>query len=216
MTYTGARISSLEAPQSAAGATSSCEEKTPAFSIDDFTRHVFSCLLEIALSDACQSGTSVEEALGIGADDLDAIAALWKPGMVPLLKARQRQAKVSFDEEEEQLLDLFVRFRSDDRRETMWLASAMTRRCMSPNHLWQDLGLNSRGELGRLMHEFFPALAARNVLNMKWKKFFYRSLCEMEGFTLCASPSCQQCNDYNDCFGEETGLARLHQKSTGQ
>jgi nitrogen fixation protein NifQ len=216
MTYSGARSSSLEALPTAAGADASCEETTPAFSRHDLTGHIFSCLLEIAFADARQNGTSIEDALGIASDDIDTIAAMWRPAMVPLLKQRQRQANVSFDEEEEQLLDLFARFRTDDRRETIWLASALTRRCMSPNHLWQDLGLNSRLELGQLMLEFFPALAARNVLNMKWKKFFYRSLCEMEGFTLCASPSCQQCNDYSDCFGEETGLGRLHQKNAGQ
>jgi nitrogen fixation protein NifQ len=44
---------------------------------------------------------------------------------------------------------------------------------------------------------------------MKWKKFFYRCLCEMEGFSLCAAPSCAECSDYAACFGEETGVGRL-------
>ena len=86
--------------------------------------------------------------------------------------------------------------------ETGWLVSMLARRCMSPNHLWQDLGLSSRGDLNRLMRERFPALAARNTQNMKWKKFFYRCLCEMEGFSLCAAPSCAECSDYTACFGD--------------
>ena len=28
----------------------------------------------------------------------------------------------------------------------------------------------------------FPTLAAGNTKNMKWKKYFYRKLCEAEGF----------------------------------
>jgi nitrogen fixation protein NifQ len=52
---------------------------------------------------------------------------------------------------------------------------------------------------------------------MKWKKFFYRSLCELEGFVLCASPSCRECSDFHDCFGDESGesaLARLADASS--
>jgi nitrogen fixation protein NifQ len=213
MTFTGARISSLEAPQPSAGVGSSPEDRTPSFPEDDFTKHIFSCLLEIGLNDANVKGGTIEDTVGLGADDLEALATSFKPGMLPFLNSRRRQPEVAFDEEEEQLLDLFMRFRGDESRETTWLAAILSRRCMSPNHLWQDLGLNSRVELGRLMREFFPTLAARNVLNMKWKKFFYRCLCEMEGFSLCAAPTCQQCNDYNDCFGEETGLSRLPQKN---
>ncbi|QGM47749.1 nitrogen fixation protein NifQ [Methylocystis heyeri] len=213
MNLTGARITSLEAPQATAGVGASSEDPAPAFAEDDFTRHIFSCLLQIALSDASVKGGTIEDAVGLGADDLEALAITFKPDILPLLNSRRRQPEVAFDEEEEQLLDLFMRFRSDTSRQSNWLAAILTRRCMSPNHLWQDLGLNSRVELGRLMREFFPTLAARNVLNMKWKKFFYRCLCEMEGFSLCASPTCQQCNDYNDCFGEETGLSRLPQKN---
>jgi nitrogen fixation protein NifQ len=213
MSFTGARMSSLEAPQLSAGVGSSHEDQAPSFPEDDFTKHIFCCLLEIALSDANVKGGTIEDTVGLGADDLEALATNFNPGMLPHLNARRRQPEVAFDEEEEQLLDLFMRFRGDESRETTWLAAILTRRCMSSNHLWQDLGLNSRVELGRLMREFFPTLAARNVLNMKWKKFFYRCLCEMEGFSLCAAPTCQQCNDYNDCFGEETGLSRLPQKN---
>jgi nitrogen fixation protein NifQ len=38
---------------------------------------------------------------------------------------------------------------------------------------------------------------------MKWKKFFYKQICEREGFKLCKSPSCGECVDYNKCFGPE-------------
>ena len=87
---------------------------------------------------------------------------------------------------------------------------------MSGDHLWQDLGLLDRGELNRLMRERFPTLAARNVANMKWKKFFYRMLCELEGFTLCTAPSCRECCDFDDCFGAETGESALARIRRGE
>jgi nitrogen fixation protein NifQ len=175
---------------------------------DRFTAHVFECLLTIARNEARETDAPLELALGLSAKDLDNLLAAWTPQLMEQLAKRPRAENVELDEEEMQLLDLFQRHRVDDSAETRWIATIMARRCMSPNHLWQDLGLDSRQELGRLMRERFPDLAARNKQNMKWKKFFYRCLCELEGFTLCAAPTCQECNDYSDCFGEETGDAR--------
>ena len=60
-----------------------------------------------------------------------------------------------------------------------------------PDHLWQDLGLPARGELTALMRRNFPTLAARNVKDMKWKRFLYKQLCEAEGIYTCRAPSCQ-------------------------
>jgi nitrogen fixation protein NifQ len=53
------------------------------------------------------------------------------------------------------------------------------------------------------MAECFPALAARNVGDMKWKKFFYRQLCEHAAVPICKSPNCADCVDYRACFGPE-------------
>lgn len=75
--------------------------------------------------------------------------------------------------------------------------------CMGADHLWQDLGLPSRRELSQLMAQNFPALAAANTGDMKWKKFLYRELCQREGIYVCASPSCEACTDYALCFGPE-------------
>ena len=55
------------------------------------------------------------------------------------------------------------------------------------NHLWQDMGLASRAELSELLGRHFPGLVAKNTGNMKWKKFFYRQLCEREGLSICRS-----------------------------
>lgn len=89
------------------------------------------------------------------------------------------------------------------------LATVIARRAMRADHLWQDLGLTDRSELGRLLARHFPALHAGNTANMRWKKYFYRKLCEAEGFVLCAAPSCAQCTDFAACFGAEDGESRL-------
>lgn len=75
--------------------------------------------------------------------------------------------------------------------------------CLGDNHLWQDLRLRSRAELGALMRRWFPALVAKNHADMKWKKFFYKQLCEREQLFVCKAPSCAVCVDRPVCFGPE-------------
>jgi nitrogen fixation protein NifQ len=84
-----------------------------------------------------------------------------------------------------------------------WMAEIVAAACMGGDHLWQDLGLWSRVDLSRLMAQNFPALAAKNTRDMKWKKFLYKQLCEGEGVFVCRSPSCEVCVDYAKCFGPE-------------
>ena len=85
----------------------------------------------------------------------------------------------------------------------------IARRCQSPHHLWQDLGLRNRGELRALMTRRFAPLALKNLQDMKWKKFLYRMVCGSEGFTLCAAPICSDCDEFHLCFGGEDGESRL-------
>lgn len=89
------------------------------------------------------------------------------------------------------------------------LAEMMARRAQRPNHLWQDLGLANRDELGHLMQTHFAPLARLNRADMKWKKFFYRQLCRNTAYSLCMAPSCCECSDFDGCFGEESGESLL-------
>ena len=84
-----------------------------------------------------------------------------------------------------------------------WLAHTIATAAMGENHLWQDMGLPSRKVLSALMQKHFPSLAALNDKDMKWKKFFYRQLCESAGVLICKSPHCAECCDYRICFGPE-------------
>jgi nitrogen fixation protein NifQ len=80
-----------------------------------------------------------------------------------------------------------------------WVAAS----CLGDNHLWQDMKLESRKELSELLAFHFHPLFEKNTGDMKWKKFFYKQICEREGFMLCKSPSCGVCVDYPRCFGPE-------------
>lgn len=84
------------------------------------------------------------------------------------------------------------------------MAAIVAAACLGGGHLWQDLGMTSRLQLHELLSYNFPDITARNTQNMRWKKFFYKQLCEQEGGYVCRSPTCEQCPTYNDCFGDET------------
>lgn len=81
---------------------------------------------------------------------------------------------------------------------------------MSNDHLYQDMGLPNRQMLSGLLEEYFPVLFARNSGNMKWKKFFYKQLCDLSGVRACRAPRCAVCDDYLKCFGSEEGQAKLN------
>lgn len=117
------------------------------------------------------------------------------------------RAGAAGDDELGELFALLREYRRDERRETIWLARAIASAAMRDNHLWQDMGLPNRAFLSRLMRDWFPDLSARNVGDMKWKKFFYRQLCERAGVPICKSPNCADCVDFRVCFGPETGDA---------
>jgi nitrogen fixation protein NifQ len=105
--------------------------------------------------------------------------------------------------------DLLLAQRSSEGHAGRWLAAMIARRAMEPNHLWEDLGLRDRSELSRLLARHFGPLAARNTRNMRWKRFFYRMLCEDDGLVMCSTPVCTNCNDFNVCFGDESGESRM-------
>lgn len=75
--------------------------------------------------------------------------------------------------------------------------------CLGGDHLWRDLGFQNRQGLSDLMQSVYPGLTVKNDKDMKWKRFFYKQLCEMGGGYVCRAPSCDQCSAYQDCFGPE-------------
>lgn len=108
------------------------------------------------------------------------------------------------DDEFQELFDLLLEYRAVPDAASALLCCYIATAAMGENHLWQDMKLPNRDALSRLMRENFPALAAKNSNNMKWKKFFYRELCERAEVPICKSPHCAECSDYGVCFGPET------------
>lgn len=98
---------------------------------------------------------------------------------------------------------LLMAHRSQDGEESQWLACVVATACLGNNHLWQDMGLPNRSVLSELLRRYFTSLHDRNTGNMKWKKFFYKQLCEQAEVMLCKAPSCRVCTDYAVCFGPE-------------
>lgn len=105
--------------------------------------------------------------------------------------------------EKQDIEQLLRQFAGPGLVETEWLIAIIVAACLGSDHLWHDLGLWSRKELSAMLQYHFPELAARNVKDMKWKKFLYKQLCEAEGLYVCRAPSCEVCQDYQNCFGSE-------------
>ena len=103
-----------------------------------------------------------------------------------------------------ELSGLLLSGRRGREQEEVWLASIVAAGCLGGNHLWRDLGLASRLQLRELLTHNFPQLAMRNVQDMRWKKFFYKQLCEQDGGHVCRAPSCGVCPTYDECYGEES------------
>jgi nitrogen fixation protein NifQ len=186
-----------------------CSIGDAAIAVDrDFDRHVFACLLAIAATEEGSPG----ERLGLGGDDLAALIERWFPHARGAWSARREADAGPDDDEIAMVRELLIAHRSNPGNDSRWLAAMIARRALEPNHLWEDLGLRDRSELSRLLARHFTPLARRNTNNMRWKRFFYRTLCEADGLVMCLAPVCTSCGDFNACFGDESGVGRLAER----
>lgn len=178
---------------------------------DAFDIHVAASILALALCEPVgeQGEPAVNEGSGLTKAELEFLAEKMFPQVVEPLVAACPESDLKVDEEEQSLRDILLMYASGAGWLTKMLAFMIARRCKQPHHLWQDLGLRNRGELSELMERHFTRLSARNREDMKWKKFLYRMVCGSEGFTLCTTPVCSDCNDFEMCFGDESGESRL-------
>ncbi len=167
---------------------------------DPFDRHVFACILAIGAGEAPRPLTA---AVGLDAAALAALVARYFPGgeeILPGLAAPSGPGEDAIEEADYRRL-LLAGATVPGSDEAAWLAAMLARRSLCPDHLWHSLGLPSRADLSRLLNRHFGPLAVRNVRDMKWKKFFYRQMCEAEGMSICKSPVCDDCVDFGICFG---------------
>ncbi len=173
---------------------------------EPFDRHVFACAIASGLAPPNQVLT---DTLALSLPDLTRLVMRYFPHAEPLLDVHPRWAAQREDEfEEPALRDLLYTHRSPgtDADHGRWLARIIARRSLGSRHLWEDMGLTNRAEISRVMQRHFAPLAAQNP-GMRWKKLFYRTLCEQEGVLLCKAPNCADCEDYHLCFLSEGELA---------
>lgn len=102
---------------------------------------------------------------------------------------------------------LFIAHRVNDDPVTVVLANALVAACFGSHHLWQDLGATGREEVTRLIKLGFPGLHASNHRNLRWKRHLFIVLGERLGRDGLRPPKCNDCNDYDVCFGEPAALA---------
>lgn len=175
---------------------------------ETFTLHVAASLIAITMQEARDGGQPVTIGLGLASWELRALFLDLFPGAAQLLEDVQGDPGEP-EEDERALRDILWYHAAGTGTFERMLVKMIARRCQRPNHLWQDLGLGNRSQLGLLMQRYFPMLASRNVSDMKWKKFFYRTMCSSTGFTMCTAPVCSECEDFDACFGPEDGESLL-------
>ncbi|WP_246148252.1 nitrogen fixation protein NifQ [Skermanella pratensis] len=175
--------------------------------------HVFACILSARATDGADP---LDDAVGLAPAELDRLLSKHFPALagrgssvaVYLAARRGRRqgrgvADLVLAEEMDDLRTLLLDHVTAPADEAVWLASMVARACLFSNHLWQDLGLTGRKDLSGLLLRHFGPLAEKNTGDMKWKKFFYKQLCDREGLNLCKAPSCGVCTDFKLCFGPE-------------
>lgn len=99
------------------------------------------------------------------------------------------------------LVEMLWDSRSCDDPINWWVAHALACACFGHRHLWQDMGLRSRGEGSGLLAEHFCWLYIRNTGNMKWKRFIFQELGLHIGVPDLLPPGCSDCDDFRLCFG---------------
>jgi len=104
------------------------------------------------------------------------------------------------EDERQALITLLTSYRNMQDPSSKEMAIILATASLTSFHLWESLGLPNREQLGELIQYNFPELYTLNTDNMRWKRFFYRQLCEQDGDYICRAPSCEECKSYSECF----------------
>ncbi|MEQ8825242.1 MAG: nitrogen fixation protein NifQ [Filomicrobium sp.] len=174
--------------------------------VDPEDADMFARVLAITVSEWRRGRGALPDLIGLDLSDLKTLRGEWFPkAPLPNLD-RDRRAPLP----DQAAIALLLKWKGGSRSPVShWLADIVARRALEPNHLWQDLGLPSRAALGTVMLRHFPRIVALNDRKMRWKKFFYRQVCQDTGHTMCLSPVCDDCSEFESCFADEDGMARI-------
>lgn len=162
-------------------------------------RHLLACLLVVMEEEGCHP----EIALGLTSQQFISLWRNYFPDIDVVVAASKDSSAASIDPELVNLLLGFIPDSEDpvNRLSGSLLAGILAARAARPGHLWVAMGLFERAELGAAIKRHLPALFAANHQGMRWKRFFYRQICEQNGGVLCKNPVCGECSEYELCFG---------------
>ena len=80
-----------------------------------------------------------------------------------------------------------------DSYATDTIAPMVALKSLEMNHLYEDLGMQSRTEMGKFMARHFPTLAENKPKDKLWKKYLYDLIGRV-------APACATCDDQVTCF----------------
>jgi len=93
---------------------------------------------------------------------------------------------------ENEIRELLQKYAVDEHaREELapWVAA----KSLEMHHMYEDLGFDSRTQMGKFMKEHFHELAMKKPKDKLWKKFLYDEIGKI-------APACADCNDQLTCF----------------
>jgi len=167
--------------------------------VDTFDRHLLACLLVVME----QEESTPEIALGLTFQQFSVLRQRYFPSIFLKVDESKSSSAVSGDPELYILLLGYVSAENEDQSNLSAspLARILAARAACPGHLWVAMGLFERAQLSAAIKRHLPLLYAANHQGMRWKRFFYKQICEQQGGLLCKSPVCGDCSEYELCFG---------------
>ncbi len=168
-------------------------------------RQMFACLITVASQDAWP----VHRALGLDEKEVNRILATFFPGFdKTLLNAARERRFPQLPDMNDDVLQLLLSYIAPDatvneRQAGELLARIIAARAAFPGHLWVAMGFFQRPQLSAAIRRHLPLLAAANDRNMRWKRFLFKQVCDLNGGTMCKTPNCGDCSDYVLCFVSE-------------
>jgi nitrogen fixation protein NifQ len=143
--------------------------------------------------------------LGLARDMFGALAARHFPGAIEIEAFPERIADAQHQPFVEKLRKLLLRYERppvSNAVDAWCLATIIATACLRPDHLWRDLGLNGREDVTEILTRHYPRLVARNVDQLRWKRFLAQQLALAEGRAPGPAPGCPGCEDFGFCFPE--------------
>lgn len=174
-------------------------------SVSTEDRHLFACLMTVAV----QESKHIAAVLGLEQSELDCLLSLFFPGQMenPLWKGSVSAQELPSECNEEVLSILLSHVPTDKGSNQNFVSRCLARiiaaRTALPGHLWVAMGLTERPQLTAAISRHLPTLAKANHQNMRWKRYLYKQVCDLNGGVMCKAPNCGVCSDYNRCFVEE-------------